>query len=104
MLSDRCLCLSCLSVTLVYCGQTVEWIKIPLGTEADLGAAHIVLDGDPAVPTEKGTAAPTFRPTLLWHGRPSQQLLSSYLYKLHEMQYNNSHAHRVANFLFFFTQ
>jgi len=27
-------------------------------------------------PTERGTAAFTFRPTLLWHCRPSQQLLS----------------------------
>jgi len=29
VLSDRCL--SCLSVTLVYCGQTVGWIKMKLG-------------------------------------------------------------------------
>ena len=30
------------------------------------------------LPTERGTIAPpTFWPTLLWHGRPSQQLLSS---------------------------
>ena len=26
----------CLSVTLVYCGQTVGWIKMPLGTEVGL--------------------------------------------------------------------
>ena len=25
--------LSCVSVTLVYCGQTVRWIKMPLGME-----------------------------------------------------------------------
>jgi len=31
----------------------------------------------PSSPTERGTAAPTFRLTLLWHGRPFQQLLSS---------------------------
>jgi len=39
VLSDRCLsvCLSVLSVTLVYCGQTAEWIKMPLGTEVGLG-------------------------------------------------------------------
>jgi len=42
-----------------------------------LGPRDIVLDGDLAPPTERGTAAPTFWPTLLWHGRPSQQLLSS---------------------------
>jgi len=71
--------MSCLSVTLAYCGQTVGWIRIPLGTEVGLGPGAIVLDGDPALPMERGTAAPssTFRPTLLWHGRPSQQLLSS---------------------------
>ena len=51
ILWDRCL--SCLSVTLVYCGQTVGWIKMPLGTEVGLDPGHIVLDGDP-VPTQKG--------------------------------------------------
>jgi len=49
MLSDRCLSvLSVLSVTLVYCGQKVAWIKIKLGMQADLGPGYIVLDGDPA--------------------------------------------------------
>jgi len=54
MLSDRCpVCLSSLSclfalpVTLVYCGQTVGWIKMKLGMEVGLGPGHIVLDGDP---------------------------------------------------------
>ena len=38
-------------------------MKTPLGTEVDLGLRHIVLDGDPAPPREKGTAAPlSFRP------------------------------------------
>ena len=45
MLSDRSLsvclscpvCLSCLSVTLVYCGQTVGWIKMKLGTAVEFG-------------------------------------------------------------------
>ena len=75
-------CLSCLSVclslTLAYCGQTVGWIKLKLGMQVGLGPGHIVLDGDPA-PPRKGEQQPppTFRPTLLWHGRPSQQLLSS---------------------------
>ena len=44
------------------CGQTVTWIKIPLGTEVGLSPGDIVLDGDPAPPTERGTAAPTFWP------------------------------------------
>ena len=65
MLSDRCLSVLsilsvCLSVTLVYCGQTVGWIKMKLGVEVGLGPGHIVLDGDPA-PPKKGTAAPTFQ-------------------------------------------
>ena len=42
--------LSCLSVTFVYCGQTVGWIKMKLGTEVGLGLGHIVLDADPAPP------------------------------------------------------
>jgi len=47
-------CLSvCLSVMLVYCGQTVGWIKMKLGVEVGLSLSHIVLDGDPApLPTE----------------------------------------------------
>jgi len=65
----------------VYCGQTVGCIRIPLGTEVGLIPSNIVLDGDPAPlrpPRKEGTAAsPTFRPTLLWNGRPSHQLLSS---------------------------
>jgi len=36
--------LSVCPVTLVYCGQTVEWIKIPLGTEVCLSPGDIVLD------------------------------------------------------------
>jgi len=33
------------------------WIRIPLGTEVGHGPVDIVLDGDPAPPTERGTAA-----------------------------------------------
>jgi len=39
-----------LSVTLVYCGQTVGRIKMTLGTQVGLGLGHIVLGGDPAPP------------------------------------------------------
>jgi len=57
-------CLSvCLSVMLVYCGQTVGWIKMKLGTEVGLGPGHIVLDRDPALP--KGAQPPIFGPCLL---------------------------------------
>jgi len=34
--------LSRLSVTLVYCDQTVGWIKMPLGTEVGLGLGDTV--------------------------------------------------------------
>jgi len=72
MLSDRCL--SVLSVTLVYCGQTVGWIRTPRGMEVGLVPSDIVLDGDPA-PLRKGARhPPLFGLCLLWtNGRPSQQ-------------------------------
>jgi len=36
---------------------------MPLATEVGLGPGNVVLDGDPAPPTERGTAAPpTFQP------------------------------------------
>jgi len=44
--------------THVYCGQTAGWIKMPLGTEVDLGPGHIVLGGDPAPPDGKGHSSP----------------------------------------------
>jgi len=52
MLWEHCLsvCLSVLSVMLVYCGQTVRWIKMKLGVQVGLGSSHIVLDWDPAPP------------------------------------------------------
>jgi len=66
MLLDRCLssvsCLSVLSVTLVYCGQTVGRIKMKLGTEVGLGPGHIVLDRDPAVLPKGAQPPPNFRP------------------------------------------
>jgi len=37
----------CLSVTLVYCSQTVGRIKMKLGMQVGLGPGHIVLGGDP---------------------------------------------------------
>jgi len=49
--------LSCLSVTLVYCGQTVGWMKMKLDVQVDLGPGHIVLDGD-AAPPRKGHSSP----------------------------------------------
>ena len=67
MLTDRCLsCLSVLLVMLVYCGQTVGWIKIKLGMQVGPGPDHIVLDGDTALPPPKGYShSPIFGPCLL---------------------------------------
>jgi len=45
----------------VCCGQMAGLIKISLGTEVDLGPGHIALDGEPAPPPPRGTAA-NFRP------------------------------------------
>jgi len=39
----------------MYCSQTVGWMKMPLCMEVGLGPGHIVLDGDPALLTERGT-------------------------------------------------
>ena len=58
--------MSVLSVTLVYCGQTVARIKMKLGMQAVLGPGHIVLDGDPDPPPRKGHSPhPIFGPYLL---------------------------------------
>jgi len=77
MLPDRCMYVSL--VTLVYCGQTVRWIKMPLGVEVGLGSGDIVR-WTPNSPTESSTGALLFDPCLLWpNGRPSQQLA----YNLH---------------------
>ena len=61
ILSDRCLSV-CQSVTLVYCGQTAGWIKMPLGVEVGLGPCHIVLDGNPAPRKGAQHPPPNFRP------------------------------------------
>ena len=62
------------------CGQTAGWIKMPLGTEVDLGPSHILLGGNPAaLPSPKGAQQPPlFGRCLLWpNGRPSQLLMST---------------------------
>jgi len=41
-------------LTHVYCGQTAGWIRMPFGMEVGLGPGHIMLDGDPATPPQKG--------------------------------------------------
>jgi len=70
MPSDRCpvlsVCPVCLPVTLVYCGQTVGWIKMKLDMQVGLSPGHIALDGDAAPFLQRGTASPIFGPYLLW--------------------------------------
>ena len=62
--------LSVLFVTLAYCGQQVAWIRMPLRARVGLGPDDIVLDGDPAPLTEKGTAAPPIFGPCLLYGQP----------------------------------
>jgi len=52
-------CLYC--ITLVYCGQTVAWMTMPLGTEVALDPGHIVFDSDLARLPKRGTV-PNFQP------------------------------------------
>jgi len=54
-------------------------MKTLLGTEVELGQGHIVLDRDPALPRERGIAAPPLFSAHVYcgHGRPSQLMLSS---------------------------
>ena len=44
----------------MYCGQTVRWIKMQLGTEVGLGPGHIVLDDDPTLPSKGHSPSPQF--------------------------------------------
>ena len=59
-------CLSCLSVTLVHCGQTVGWIKTKLGTQVRRPRPwpHCVRWGHTS-PPPKGHSPPIFGPYLL---------------------------------------
>jgi len=60
----KTVCPFCLSVTLVYYGQTVGWIRMPLGTEVGFGSGHIVLGRDRA--PKKGAQPAISGPCLLW--------------------------------------
>jgi len=55
-----------MSVTLVYCCQTVGWINMKFGMQVGLVPGHIVLDGDPAPLPQKGAEPLIFGPYLLW--------------------------------------
>ena len=54
-------CPVCLSVTLMYCGQTVGRIKMKLGLQVGLGPGHIVFgQWGPSSPSRKGAQPPQF--------------------------------------------
>ena len=60
MQRDRCsVCLVCpVSVTLVYCGQTVGWTKMPLGTKVWPRPRRHCVRWGPSSPKKSGTEAP----------------------------------------------
>jgi len=77
--------------------QTVGWIKMSLGMEVGLGPGDIVVDLENLqLPHGKGhnSPLPNFRPTLLWNGRPSQQLLSS-CSSMNAVHYKSSGGHYI---------
>jgi len=43
---------------------------MPLGMEVDLGPSDILLDGDPASPSQKGARTPNFWPMFIVAKRP----------------------------------
>jgi len=55
----RTVVLTVLSKTLVYCDQTIGWIRCHFVRRLGLGPGHTVLDGD-AVPPRKWAQYPTF--------------------------------------------
>ena len=65
-------CLSVCDVVVLWPNCWIGWLRMPLSMKVGLVPGHTVLDGDPAPPTERGTAAPppTFRPMLLWPRSP----------------------------------
>jgi len=70
-LGDRLSVCPVLSVTLAYCDQTVGWIKMKLDMEVGFGPRYTVLDGDPALPFQKGHSPPHFRPmSAVWIKMP----------------------------------
>ena len=54
----RTIVLSVLSIMLVYCGQTVGWIRMTLGTEVDLGPSLHCIRWGPSSPQRKEHSSP----------------------------------------------
>ena len=62
-------CLSCAVLSVCDVGVlwlNVGWIEIELDMQVGLGPGHIVLDGNPALPSQKGVQPQIFGPCLLW--------------------------------------
>ena len=78
---DRCLsvCLSCLSVTLVFLAKRLDGSKCHLVRRyRSRPRRYCVRWGPSSLPRKWAQQPPLFGPCLLWrNGRPSQQLLSS---------------------------
>jgi len=51
-----------LSVTLVYCGHTIGWIRMPLGSGVSIGPVHIAVKVGTQLPLKGAQQPPTFRP------------------------------------------
>ena len=65
----------------ICCGPVAGWIKMPLGTEVNLGPGDVVLDVVAATP-KKEAQPPVFGPCLLWSRSPisaTVELLSNSL-------------------------
>jgi len=65
----------------VCCGQTAELIKMPLGTKVGIGPSRIVLHGDPAPPSQRGTA-PNFRSMSIVAKRSPILATAEHLFKM----------------------
>ena len=72
-------CLSCLSVTLVYCSQTVRWIRIPTWYGGRPRPKWHCVKWGPSCPGKGAQQPPTFRPTLLWYVSATAELLSCFV-------------------------
>jgi len=69
-----------LSVTLVCCGQTAGWIKMPLGMEVGLVPVHTVLDVETQLPPQQ--LLPTFPPMSIVATRSPISATAEIFYKV----------------------
>jgi len=94
--------LSCLSLRLVYCGQTVGLIKMPLGTKTGLGPGDVVLHGDPPLHLKREHSPHNFRPMSVVAKRSpisaTAELLLTFLAEVcYSLSIHSLHIHRIAS-------